>query len=125
MDCGELGADDGVDPREWARERPSGRSGNRKALQLCRQVAETLDQVLSGDCRDEDLQSLHVVAVDPCPDSSRLLITLESDLPEGLFDRARILERLEEQAGRLRSEVAGSIARKRVPMLAFRVVGMS
>ncbi len=40
---------------------------NRKAKQLCRQVLETLDLVLSGDCRDELLQSLHVVSVVPAP----------------------------------------------------------
>lgn len=129
----EFGEDDDADPREHFQKCMSGGSRkstprgkeNRKARQLCRQVAETLDLVLSGDCRDEMLQSLSVVCVEPAPDSSRLLVTLQSDLPEGEFDRAAILQGLNEQAGRLRSEIAASIARKRVPTLAFHVVGRS
>ncbi len=117
--CEEIGEDDGIDPRDFFQgDRPK-RKENRKARQLCRQVAETLDLVLSGDCRDEVLQSLHVVSVDPVPDSSRLLVTLQSDLPPEQFDYRLAAERLQEQAGRLRSEVAASIDRKRVPTLAF------
>ena len=96
---------------------------SRKAKQLCRQVAETLDMVLSGDCRDELLQSLHVISVVPAPNSSRLLVTVFADLPVEIFDRREILERLDDQTGRLRAEVAGSINRKRVPSLVFHVVG--
>jgi len=96
---------------------------DRKAKQLCRQVADTLDLVLSGDCRDELLQSLHVVSVVPAPNSSRLLVTVSADLPIEEFDRRQVLERLADQTGRLRSEVAASINRKRVPSLVFHVVG--
>jgi ribosome-binding factor A len=96
---------------------------NRKAKQLCRQVAETLDLVLSGDCDDELLQSLHVISVVPAPHSSRLLVTVSADLTAEQYDRQQILSRLEEQAGRLRAEVAASIHRKRVPVLVFDVVG--
>ena len=98
---------------------------NRKARQLCRQVAETLDLVLSGDCRDELLQSLHVIAVVPAPNSSRLLVTVSADLPVEEFDRQEIFiaELLERQTGRLRAEVAASINRKRVPSLVFHVIG--
>jgi ribosome-binding factor A len=96
---------------------------NRKAMQLCRQVAETLDLVLSGDCREELLQSLHVVSVVPAPNASRLLVTLDADLPTGEFDPRAILALLDRQQGRLRAEVAVSIHRKRVPTLAFQVLG--
>lgn len=96
---------------------------SRKAKQLCRQVTEILDLVLSGDCRDELLQSLHVISVMPAPNSSRLLVTVSADLPIEEFDPQKILELLERHTGRLRCEVAASISRKRVPSLAFRVVG--
>jgi ribosome-binding factor A len=96
---------------------------SRKAKQLCRQVAETLDFVLSGDCHDELLQSLHVISVVPAPNSSRLLVTVSADLPIETFDRQELLELLERQTGRLRAEVAASINRKRVPSLAFHVIG--
>lgn len=96
----------------------------RKAKQLCRQVADTLDLVL-GDCRDERLQALHVVSVAPAPNSSRLLVTVSVDLAGAEFDRQGILELLVQHTGRLRAEVAASINRKRVPTLAFHVVGPS
>lgn len=98
---------------------------NRKAKQLSRQVLETLDLVLSGDCRDELLQSLHVVSVVPAPNSSRLLVTVFADLPSELFDQQEILERVDDQMGRLRAEVAASINRKRVPSLVFHILGRS
>ncbi len=96
---------------------------SRKAKQLCRQVAETLDLVLSGDCRDELLQSLHVISVLPAPNSSRLLVTVSANLPIEAFDRQEIQELLERQTGRLRVEIAASINRKRVPSLVFHVIG--
>ena len=98
---------------------------SRRAKQLCRQVTEILDLVLSGDCRDELLQSLHVISVVPAPNSSRLLVTVSADLPIEEFDPQKILELLERQTGRLRCEVATSISRKRVPSLVFHVVGPS
>ena len=85
--------------------RKTGRTRNhkedRKAKQLCRQVAETLDLVLSGDCRDELLQSLHVISVVPAPNSSRLLVTVSADLPVEEFDRQEIVDSLDRQTGRL------------------------
>ena len=95
----------------------------RKANQLCRQVAETLDLVLAGDCHCDLLQSLHVISVVPAPNASRLLVTVAANLPKEDFDRQQIQQRLEEQSGRLRSEIAAAINRKRVPALCFNVIG--
>jgi hypothetical protein len=41
-------------------------------MQLCHQVAETLNCVLSGECRDEVLQNLQVLGVEPAPNASQL-----------------------------------------------------
>jgi ribosome-binding factor A len=121
--CVEFGDDDGVNPRDDFPGYGSGcRGEGRKSQQLCRQIAETLDLVLSGDCRDETLQNLHVVSVEPAPNTSRLLVTLVADLPEAEVDRQAILDRLNRQAGRLRCEVAASIHRRRAPALAFNVI---
>jgi len=95
----------------------------RKAKQLCRQVAETLDMVLSASAGDEALQSLHVLSVVPAPNASRLLVIARADMPEEQFDRDAIMARLDARSARLRAEVAASIHRKRVPLLAFHVVG--
>ena len=120
--CGELHEDDGVDPRDYFRSGMNRHRQSRKAKQLCRQVAETLGLVLSGDCRDEILQSLQVVSVVPAPNTSRLLVTVAADVPDAQLDRGSIIERLHAQSGRLRSEVAASINRKRVPVLVFEVL---
>src|SRR5947208_318279 len=61
--CDEIGPEDGIDPRAWAKaegRRPPGRKG----LQLCRQVAEALNGTLAG-CRDDVLGGLVVTAVAP------------------------------------------------------------
>jgi ribosome-binding factor A len=121
--CGQVRDDDGVDPRDFFKQRPHSRKEARKARQLCRQVSETLDMVLSGECRNELLQSLHVFSVDPAPNASRLLVTLCADVAKNRFDRPAILDLLHDQAGRLRCEVARAVHRKRVPTLVFHVVG--
>ena len=80
----QLGDEDGEDPHllkrrvsragkaRLSRQEPGAR---RKACQLCRQVAETLDEVLA-DCGDEILRGLRVTSAVPYPDASRLLVTV-------------------------------------------------
>src|SRR5262245_15994007 len=132
--CAELGEDDGLDPRL-----PSGRGGpagrtrrtgpgpwgrpvDRKARQLCRQVAVTLDEVLP-DCGDGVLQGLRVVHVAPFPDASRLLVTVAS--VDGKAEREHgaefVLGHLQHASGHLRYEVAAAVTRKRAPLLVYRL----
>ena len=119
--CAEVHPDDGSDPREWSRKGRPGERPRRKTLQLCSQVAEVLSDVLAGDCGDEMLQSLQVMAVDPAPDASRLLVTVSVPPALGSMDPGRVLEHLAHASGRLRCEVAASITRRRTPVLGFRV----
>src|SRR5262249_3479148 len=114
-------ADDGIDPKEFFKPQRKRGKTNHRASQLCRQVAETLDLVLSGDTHDEMLQSLHVVSVAPAPDSSRLLVALWCDLPPELFNQGEIEARLADQSGRLRCAIAAAITRRKTPALAFHV----
>ena len=117
----EIHPDDGIDPRESARgEMP--RKGDRKVRQLCAQVADTLSLVLSGEFGDSLLQNLQVVAVDPAPDASQLVVTVHADLPDETADPAEVLKRLDAVMGKLRSEVAAAITRKKAPNLVFRVL---
>jgi ribosome-binding factor A len=119
--CGEISPEDGMDPREFARKgRP--RKGDRKLRQLCSQVSETLALVLSGECGDDVLRNLHVVAVDPAPDASQLVVTVTSAIPEESLDQNDTMERLMQAMGKLRCAVAGAVTRKRAPKLVFRVV---
>ena len=59
-----------------------------------------------------------VVAVEPAPNESQLLVTLRSDNA----DRESVLAKLNAVAGILRTEIAASITRKRAPKLRFRVM---
>lgn len=120
--CSEVGPEDGLDPRldgRPVRERVK----NRKALQLCAQIADTLNEVLAGECGDDLLRELAVVSVHPAPDSSRLLVTLAAPADGPPVEALR--QRLDHAAGKLRSDVAAAIHRKRVPLLTFQVTAAS
>lgn len=121
--CGEIHADDGIDPREFFKVNRIHKKEDRKAKQLCRQVAETLDQVLSGEISDDVLRGLRVSSVVPAPDASRLLVTLYADCDPNEFNRDEIEQRLAVRQGQLRCEIAASITRKKTPTLAFNVIG--
>lgn len=100
---------------------PRGRTAH-KTAQLCKQVLETLEQVLAEQ-EDELLQGLHVHAVEAGPDLSQLLVTLAPG--PGLDPTVTplmLLERVHAAAGDLRIEVAAAITRRRVPTLLYRVV---
>lgn len=110
--------------------RRRGRSGqafrpqrtDRKTLQLCGQIADTLNYVLSGELDDDLLRNLYVESVRPAPDASRLLVSVA---PLDAADAGRadlILSKLQIHAPRIRSEVARSIHRRKTPELSFVVV---
>lgn len=99
------------------------RSGpHRKALQLCHQVAETLNYVLSGECDDDVLRNVYVVRVDPAPDVGQMMVTVAPLDPKGAAAPEVILSRLAHATSKLRSEVASSIHRRKTPQLLFRVI---
>jgi ribosome-binding factor A len=98
-----------------------GASATRKAQQLCRQVAETLSQVLSGECADSVLQGLQVLAVDPAPSSRQLLVTVAGEAGRPV-NAAEIRERLDAASPWLSCQVAAAVTRKRAPRLAWLVV---
>lgn len=77
--------------------------------------------VLSGEIDDDRLPLLHVLEVEPAPDSSRMLVTLTADVAEIDYDPSGILETLTEYADLLRMEVAAAIHRKKAPQLMFRI----
>jgi len=118
--CGQPGPDDGVDPRAFFKPQSSRRDG-RKDRQLCRQISETLNFVLSGELNDDVLRGVYVQQAEPAPDASRILVTVAplGSVDEG--DPALILERLQAASKRLRAEIARSISRRKAPELVFRV----
>jgi ribosome-binding factor A len=116
---GPLGPEDGVDPRTEARDHPRP-VHNRKALQLCSQVAETLHGVLQGECDDEVLRDLLVLSVEPAPDSTRLLVTVSSSPAAPKRTTVEVLDHLHRAYSVLRGEVARAIHRRKTPELIFR-----
>src|SRR5205807_2594335 len=74
--CNEIGPDDGVDPRTFFRK-PSRQGTNRKLLQLCGQIGRTLNSVLAWESGDDLLRDLLVESVEPAPDSTRVLVTVQ------------------------------------------------
>ncbi|MGE0610316.1 MAG: hypothetical protein AB7O62_24720 [Pirellulales bacterium] len=112
--------DDGVDPRKKFRHGVARGGTNRKTLQLCSQVADTLNQVL-GDGADDVLLALHVQTVQPAPDSSQLLVIVGPAMPGEAVDCAAALASLHAASGRLRAAVSEAITRRRSPKLLFQV----
>ncbi len=123
--CGEIQDDDGVDPREFFKAGRVHKREDRKAKQLCRQVAETLEQVLSGEMGDDVLRGLRVSDVVPAPDSSRLLVTLRVDCELETFDRRLVEHLLACCQGHLRCKVAAAITRRKAPTLVFNIIAPS
>jgi len=117
--CAQRGPEDGLDPRDYFKPTRQKRDA-RKDWQLCRQVFETLNYVLSGDSHDEILRGLLVSEVIPAPDATRMLVTVQA--LDADADPTAILQSLQRAMGRLRAEVARSISRRKVPDLAFQVV---
>ncbi|QDT76086.1 ribosome-binding factor A [Lacipirellula limnantheis] len=121
--CDAIHEDDGVDPREFFKLRSHRDKPDRKAQQLCRQVGETIDQILAGELGDAALNALRVASVVPAPDASRMLVTLVATSDDGSFDRAAIEHKLAAVTGLLRSAVAAAITRRKAPNLSFVVIG--
>ncbi len=111
--CDELLPGDGLDPR-FDTNGPK-KVSNRKALQLCSQVFNSLSLALA-ECSNDVLRELQLESVVPAPDSSQLLVTVStkgSTMETGMM--------LQGAMGKLRSEIAASINRKRVPQLKFNI----
>jgi ribosome-binding factor A len=117
----DVGPEDGVDPKRFFGG-TSRKKTNRKALQLCSQVEQTLSAILSWESGSELLRSLVVESVEPAPDSTRVLVSV-SVTDARPCSPAEVLACLHRSAAWLRTEVAAAIHRKRVPQLVFRMVG--
>jgi ribosome-binding factor A len=118
--CESIGPEDGTDPRLDRRAEPA-KVANRKALQLCGQVAQTLALVLSGELGDDVLRDLFVESVVPFPTSVRLLVTVCRAGADPAVSDADVLRRLDRARGRLRCEIAAAVYRRKIPELLFRV----
>lgn len=96
----------------------------RKTKQLCAQVRRVVSQFLSLECSDEILQSLYVESVEPAPDATCMLVTL--NVPQELeVERAEVLALLDQVKPTLRSEIGRTINRRKTPDLNFVLIRSS
>ena len=119
--CGVINDDDAVDPKHYFYNKRKAKNRFRKTYQLCRQVANTLQLVLTD--RDAGLDGLTIVDVIPAPDARRMLVILALS-PDRITSGTQvdtIMQRLHRHIPRLRSEVAQSICRRKTPQLAFEI----
>lgn len=89
-----------------------------KDRQVCRQVFDALSYALA-ELDDPVIAGLALVAVDPAPDASRVLVTLAPTESDVDIDDAYL--RVRAVAAELRAEVAVEVNRRRVPELTFRI----
>lgn len=120
--CDELRDDDGVDPREYFKPTRRRTKTDRKARQLCQQVAEVVSLVLAGDFGDERLHNLCVESVTPAPDSSQLLVVVAPAIAGERLSVVEVRKLLGAVEGHVRAQVAAAITRKRAPRLMFEVL---
>ena len=74
--CGNINEDDAIDPRTYFKSARQTKM-DRKAMQLAKQIAETLQLVLTDN--HSELDGLSVLNVIPAPDSRRMLVTVAWD----------------------------------------------
>jgi ribosome-binding factor A len=114
--AGEIGPEDGSDPvkffdrRRW-NDGPA--KPGRKALQLCGQVKAALPGILAR-MADPALREVTVLAVELAPHAGRLMVTVASP--------ADATDRLTHATGRVRTEIAAVINRRKVPELVWGAV---
>lgn len=119
---GSLQPGDGEDPRYDVRKaHRSSSKFDRKAAQLCSQVRHALEFIIPDVLRDSDWDAM-VLDVRPAPNTGHLLVLLQAI--DGLHeeDSVRLEAAVFMKSGLIRTAVAGSIQRRKVPTLTFRVV---
>ena len=116
--CAQVGPEDGVDPRKLFHNE-NRKANDRKTYQLCKQTSVAVGLALAAERTESILRDLQVVAIQPAPDCSRLRVVVAPVDASVKLAAPEVLTALEAVAGRLRSEVAEAIHRKRVPTLLF------
>lgn len=124
--CGVINNDDAIDPRHYFHNKRKHNRKYRKVFQLCRQVSDTLQMVLTET--NEMLDGLAIVDVVPAPDSRRMLVILGLDPGTKVKSAGEvelIMEQLQLETPRLRAEIARTINRKKTPNLVFEIAKIS
>ncbi len=119
--CDELTQDDGIDPRIYF-SNTTKKTSDRKTRQLCKEIKQTIALTLAGEMNEPILANLEVIQVDPISGSRDFMVILAWNGHKDYFEPKEIALTLQKVSGFLRSEIAHSINRKRVPELSFRLL---
>jgi ribosome-binding factor A len=90
-------------------------------LQVCKQVERSAALTLMSVCESDSLLGAAVAAVEPAPDSGRLMVTVVLAPGKGAEDATEAKAILRHSTAAFREEVGRSIHRKRIPELVFDV----
>lgn len=93
-----------------------------RLARLCKVIEHVAGSVLEESSADEALGHCEILGVVPGASRTRVVIEVGLRLSERAPDTIEVLQALERLSGRLRTEIARSVNRKRVPLLAFDVV---
>jgi ribosome-binding factor A len=117
--CAEWREGDGLAPRFEPRDQVKQQA--RKDQQLSKQAHRALSLFLEGECKHPDLLGVEVLAVQYEPAKQRLCVNVGSTNNDA--EGEAILAALKHSQAVLRSVVAASLHRKKVPALSFYYVG--
>ena len=119
--CGDIGPDDGIDPRLIARATDR-KTKSHKSRQLGKEAKHTLSMVFAGELGDPIFQQLEVIDVAATDDGQFLIVSLAGMGKSTEATEAQILEKCQAVQGFLRAAIAWSVKRKRVPTFKFKLV---
>ncbi len=91
---------------------------DRKAAQLCSQIRRALDFAIPEALADTDWDAF-VLEVTPAPNTSHLLVLLQTDNHLDEQDRQSLLREIIRRSGIIRTSVAQSIHRRKTPTFSF------
>jgi len=119
--CDEIGPEDGVDPRVLAHALETTKRSHTKQTTMQR-GKNTLSLVLTGEVSDPALQNIEVIDITANEDGQFLFVSVAHIASGVAPDEKQMLNKLKTIQGYLRSAIAQSVKRKRVPALKFQLV---
>ena len=120
--CAEIGPEDGIAPRLLAKQQKVSKREH-KQLQLCKRVNRTMNLLFLDESLDPALRDLVVDRVELSSNGRQFVITVLVD-PNITSDmKSRIIDALTNARGYIRTIVAQTIDRKRIPAISFRIAG--
>ena len=121
--CGEVCPGDGVNPR-YDSTRSGRKTSRHKMSQVCKKASKVLVSIFQGETIEPILSSLQIVSVELDGEGQYLSVTIGHTNKDIEYDEFDIQLALSRAKGYLRTELAQSINRKRVPMLKFKYIGL-